>query len=442
MHILVSFCNLRSLPGRPALGLFNADTMDLRVLKLPVEVPQGIGMMGLAISSQFVFVGLQVSGGTKAAFSPPGLLIFNRSNFSLVHHYTFGLVKDIHSFWLSKDEARLYVVSTGTDEVIEVKLERATVVAEKFFWRPEPEGVREDVFHINCIYEWQGDLVISGFGKKTENEEWNSARNGFIFNISQNKTIVSGIEHPHSFAGADGRLAYCESRKRQLCFVNDKDTITLPGYARGLCIAGDKLFAGTSASRKKSKSTGKLNKSLGIDGGECSISQINLRTPEIEKTVNLRKYGEEIYELLPVEGTADWPVYNHDNFYPFDEAWEQQYQRAVQELKEVIAEGETLILVDDNVWDANAVLSTFRRLHFLDRAGTFWGTPSDCDMAIKELETMRLEQKAKFIAFGWPSFWWFDHYKDFYSYLSKSYRCILDNDHVVVFNLNEPVSLF
>ncbi len=137
MEIIVSFCNLRSVPERPALGLLNADTMEFRVLKLPTQIPQSIGTMGLAMSSQFVFVGLQVSGGAKAAFSPPGLLIFDRIDFSFAHHHIFQLVKDIHSFWLSKDERSLYVVSTGTDEVIEVELDKAAILCEKVFWRPE-----------------------------------------------------------------------------------------------------------------------------------------------------------------------------------------------------------------------------------------------------------------------------------------------------------------
>ncbi len=162
MDVLISFCNLRSLPERPALGLVNVDTMDLRVLKLPPQIPKSIGMMGLAVSSQYVFAGLQVSGGAKEAFSPPGLLIFDLINFSFVHHYIFQLVKDIHSFCLSKDEKKLYIVSTGTDEVIEVELVGASVHAEKVFWHPEPEGVREDVFHINCIFEMaeQFDCIL------------------------------------------------------------------------------------------------------------------------------------------------------------------------------------------------------------------------------------------------------------------------------------------
>jgi hypothetical protein len=209
----------------------------------------------------------------------------------------FRFVKDIHSIWLSATEDSLYVVSTGTDEVIKLILEGAQVVDEHIYWRPEPDITREDVNHINCIYEWQGNLIISGFGKKIENEEWNAARNGFIYNISQNKSIVSGIEHPHSFAVAGNKLLYCESRKRRLAVVDDDRTITLPGYARGLCRMNNKLYVGTSASRKVSKSSGKLNKSLGVDGGDCTISRINYDTFQIEKTVSLRKYAEEIYEF-------------------------------------------------------------------------------------------------------------------------------------------------
>ncbi len=208
-------------------------------------------------------------------------------------------------------------------------------------------------------------MIVSCFGKKTETEEWNSARNGFLHNISQNEKIVSNIEHPHSFAVVNDKLVYCESRKKQACFVNDNNTITLPGYARGLCIAGDKLFAGTSASSKVSKSTGKLIKplGLGIEGGDCTVSRINPNTVQIEKTVSLRKYAEEIYEFLPVEQTANWPIYEHDNFYALDEAWEWQYQKALHELKEAVPEGETLILVEDNVWNHN-VSFNFRRLFF------------------------------------------------------------------------------
>jgi hypothetical protein len=48
---------------------------------------------------------------------------------------------------------------------------------------------------------------------------------------------------------------------------------------------------------------------------------------------------------------------------------------------------------------------------------------------------MQQQEGARFIAFGWPSFWWFDHYKNFTSYLRNKFKCILENDRLVVFDL-------
>lgn len=442
MEILVSFCNLRSVPERPALGLLNADTMEFRVLKLPPEVPEAIGMMGLAASGRHLFIGLQVSGTLKEAFNPPGLLVFNRIDFSLVTRYTFELVKDIHSFWLSKNETTLYVVSTGSDEVIEVQLEGARVQGEKVFWRPEPDGMKEDVFHINCIHEWQADLVVSGFGKKAVNEEWNSARNGFICNINKNETLVSGIEHPNSFVVLRNSLAYCASRERKLCFTNDERTVMLPGYARGLCAIGDKIFVGTSAGRKKSKSTGRQNKSLGIDGGDCTVSRINGETLEIEQTVSLRKYAEEIYEFLPLEGASQWPIM-HREFLSLEEDWKVQVEKAIAEIKKTIPAGESFILADDNEWQdiTEENLNDYHRLFFMERDGCYYGSPPNDATALQELRAMIREQQARYFVIGWPSFWWLDHYTEFGTYLRKKFQCARENNRIIIFNLRRTIGL-
>ncbi len=42
---------------------------------------------------------------------------------------------------------------------------------------------------------------------------------------------------------------------------------------------------------------------------------------------------------------------------------------------------------------------------------------------------------ATFIVFGWPAFWYFDYYSRFYGYLRAKYRCLLENDRLVVFAL-------
>jgi len=76
----------------------------------------------------------------------------------------------------------------------------------------------------------------------------------------------------------------------------------------------------------------------------------------------------------------------------------------------------------------------------LDSDGAFWGIPPDSETAIKELESMRQEQGANFIAFGWPSFWWFDHYKVFPSHLRNQYNCVFENDHLVIFDVKRTVT--
>lgn len=333
----------------------------------------------------------------------------------------------------------MYVVSTGTDEVIEVMLEGKKVMGEQSFWRPEPNGVKDDVFHINCIYEWQGDLVVSGFGKKTGSEEWNSARNGFIYNISKNETVVSGIEHPHSFAVVDDKLAYCASRERKLCFTSDKRTVEFPGYARGLCVVDNKIFVGTSASRKKSKSTGKLNKSLGIDGGECTVSRINADTLQIEQTISLRKFAEEIYEFLPLAGTTKWPAIAHREFLPLEEDWKVQVGKAVAEIRKAVPAGATFILADDNEWQgmSEEMLADYNRLFFMERDGCYYGSPADDATAQRELEAMMQEQQARCFVLGWPSFWWLDYYKEFGAFLRDQFPCVWESNRVIIFDLKK-----
>lgn len=439
MDILISFNNTFKTPGYPCLGLLDADTMKFRFVELPPEVPQ-TGMLGLTVSSNYIFIGLQhSSAGPLAYLSPPALLIFDRNNFKLLQIYIFQVVKDVHSFLLTPDESALFVVSSGTDELIKLILDGVNVVSEKVFWCPDPEGERSDNYHLNSIYGYQGDIYVSGFGKKTESEDWNSARNGFIYNISKGEQIVSGLEHPHSILVVDGLLTICESRKRKLRFIGNEKTIELPGYVRGLCTAADKIFVGTSARRNKSKSTGKIVKQAGLELAECTISRISGKSLQVEERLDLKDYANEIYELLPVEGTSSWPVSVPRNYHlEFEQSWLNQENLAMEEIQEAVSTEEPFILVDENTWNIdNAVLPNRKRLHFLERDGIYWGPPENDEIAISELKRMQQEQKVRFIAFGWPSFWWFDYYKKFMSYLRHNFSCIVNNDRVVIFDLHE-----
>ena len=71
---------------------------------------------------------------------------------------------------------------------------------------------------------------------------------------------------------------------------------------------------------------------------------------------------------------------------------------------------------------------------FLERDGQYWGPPPDGDTGIQELERLR-KLGADFIVFVWTAFWWLDYYAELHNYLRSRFRCVLENDRMVAFDL-------
>jgi hypothetical protein len=98
------------------------------------------------------------------------------------------------------------------------------------------------------------------------------------------------------------------------------------------------------------------------------------------------------------------------------------------------------ILVDDQQLH-NLRFEGRRVLPFLEKNGVYQGPPADDETAIDELERLR-RNGAGFIAFVWPAFWWLQCYSGFFTYLRAQYRCVLDTERAVVFDLrNGPSGL-
>ena len=45
-------------------------------------------------------------------------------------------------------------------------------------------------------------------------------------------------------------------------------------------------------------------------------------------------------------------------------------------------------------------------------------------------------QGAGHIAFGWPHLWWLEHYAGLHHHLRSRYRCVVESDRLVVFELS------
>jgi predicted O-methyltransferase YrrM len=110
--------------------------------------------------------------------------------------------------------------------------------------------------------------------------------------------------------------------------------------------------------------------------------------------------------------------------------------RLREELTALLPPGHVLILVDeDRYWERLRADRPDRPvLPFLERHGQYWGAPPDDDTAIRELERLR-RSGASFLAFAWPAFWWLEYYAEFHRHLRATYRCLVENDRLVVFDL-------
>jgi hypothetical protein len=307
-HILVSLCNQST--GAPSLAIVDIKSGDVQVLRLPVALAAE-DARGIALSDRYVFVttGRPRSKG-RASRDSTGrshLFVLGRHDLALVSSHVCEHIVDAHSLRAGDDHVE--IVSTGSDEVMRLRLSGPHVIAEEVVWRPDPEGPRADIHHLNGICSWRGDVVVSGFGRKTD-RLWSSAADGFIACLGSGERLATGIGQPHSVVDLDGTLAYCESSTGTIRLLGRKEIGRVPGYARGICRVGDRLFVGTSKGRHVSKSSGVLTNRAdpGTPAGHCSLVRLRIDTLTTERVIDLDLLSWEIYDLLAVSGVENWPV--------------------------------------------------------------------------------------------------------------------------------------
>ncbi len=125
------------------------------------------------------------------------------------------------------------------------------------------------------------------------------------------------------------------------------------------------------------------------------------------------------------------------------EVWKRQHayyrwmlglQAANRRLLEIVPPGARLVLADDDQWRASLSLPDRACLPFVEKGGEYWGQPGDDTEAIRELERQRAGGAA-FLVIGAPAFWWLEHYPAFHRHLRDRFRCVADDDAVVIFDL-------
>jgi len=102
---------------------------------------------------------------------------------------------------------------------------------------------------------------------------------------------------------------------------------------------------------------------------------------------------------------------------------------AKQQIDRTIPFDDSFILVDGD--GMRQELGIGRRVvPFLEKEGP----PVNEEVAIQELEKLK-NAGARFMVFWWSDFWWLNHYQGLNRHLRSKYRCGLDNEALIIFDL-------
>lgn len=77
---------------------------------------------------------------------------------------------------------------------------------------------------------------------------------------------------------------------------------------------------------------------------------------------------------------------------------------------------------------------------FPEREGTYWGPPAGDDDAIRDCDDMA-KRGIEYAVVTRSAFWWLVHYPRFHRHLREHYRCVLENDLALIFDLRGPSAI-
>lgn len=146
---------------------------------------------------------------------------------------------------------------------------------------------------------------------------------------------------------------------------------------------------------------------------------------DLERAANSRRRIREKWNLVEVPGSMEF-VKDRNRIGHLHQVRER--------LEKLASSREPFILVDQERLRGTGFTDGLPAIPFVEKDGQYWGAPADDAEAIQELERLR-QSGARYIAFVWFTHWWLDYYTGFRDYLRSQYRCILENDRVVVFDL-------
>lgn len=157
-------------------------------------------------------------------------------------------LSDAHD--LTWDGESVICAATGTNSLLWISLFGEVCRV----WKAPGEN---DAWHLNGLCCYKGKPYVSAFGVFSRHREWNEggrANSGIIYNLSEERVEISGLNCPHNPALLDEGWVVCNSGTAELFnLASDgrlKRRLQLNNWTRGFTHSDAYYFVGESADRK------------------------------------------------------------------------------------------------------------------------------------------------------------------------------------------------
>lgn len=212
----------------------------------------------------------------------------------------------IHDMAWGRD-GRLYAINTVCSclSIINDRHSFTPVWKPPFIERLTPE----DCCHLNGLALEDGKpRYLTALGTAATRQGWreNKLRGGVLLELESGEVLLEGLAMPHSPRVIGETLYVLNSAACELLVVDPKRRTSevvarLPGFARGLAVAGDYLFVGLSQLRHDHRVFGGLPIARAPDL-YCGILCLHLPTGRIAGELRYLRTCKEIYDVQVLPG--------------------------------------------------------------------------------------------------------------------------------------------
>ncbi len=190
---------------------------------------------------------------------------------------------DVHDVLVVGEE--LIAVSTGTNEVLWFDVQGRV----RRRWKAPGE---RDAWHLNCLWEADGRLFVSAFGRFSEHRGWcgKCVGTGFVMDLESGREVMSGLNGPHNPRLIDGDWVVCDSHVSALIVQapdGSRRTVSLGGFTRGLAFDAGYFYVGVNSDRKTATTESFANVAV-VDRASLEVvRRIEIPFPEIYDIVSI-----------------------------------------------------------------------------------------------------------------------------------------------------------